>query len=70
MIPIEDRELEELIAVVSAKAGMSAEAYIRKAVEDRLEDEHFSKLLEKRMAADTGERYSSTEIRAELGLDD
>lgn len=70
MIPFEDRELEEVIAAVSAKAGMSTEAYIRQAVEERIEDEHFGPLVEKRIAADAGQRYTSTQIRSDLGLDD
>jgi len=70
MIPIEDRDLLEVIKAASAKAGVSAEAYIRQAVEGKLEDEHFGPLVEGRIVGDTGQRYTSTQIRADLGLDD
>ena len=69
-ITVEDGDLEAAVIARSKEAGMSVESYIRQAIENSLEDEYFGQLVEKRIAADAGQRYSSAEIRTDLGLDD
>ncbi len=69
-ITVKDADIEAAVIARSKEAGVSVESYVQQAIEDRLEDEHFAPLVEERIAADAGQRYSTAEIREDLGLDD